>query len=123
MEMRFSAPVGAVHERAGDDGSNAVHSGSCRGALWWSLWYSSVAGQVRFAFPLPTLFSKQEEEGDLGSLSLCSTGDAPVRSLSTATLSFLFLLIFSTKESGAVRLDVPLEFDLVPFQIILCSAT
>ncbi|XBI66333.1 hypothetical protein VPH35_045934 [Triticum aestivum] len=45
-EMWFSAPVGVVHERAGDDGSKAVHSGSCRGALWWPLWYSSVAGQL-----------------------------------------------------------------------------
>ncbi|XBI27847.1 hypothetical protein VPH35_052230 [Triticum aestivum] len=52
--MHFSAPVGAVHERAGDDGSNAVHSGSCCGALWWSLWYSSVAGQcVPFFFAVP----------------------------------------------------------------------
>ncbi|XP_048534595.1 vegetative cell wall protein gp1-like isoform X2 [Triticum urartu] len=45
-EMWFSAPVGVVHERVGDDGINAVHSGSCRGALWWPLWYSSVAGQL-----------------------------------------------------------------------------
>ena len=40
------ARAGVVHERAGDDGSKAVHSGSCRGALWWPLWYSSVAGQL-----------------------------------------------------------------------------
>ncbi|VAI45942.1 unnamed protein product [Triticum turgidum subsp. durum] len=110
-EMWFSAPVGVVHERVGDDGINAVHSGSCHGALWWPLWYSSVAGQVSLVTRQvqsaeQTLFSKREEEGDLGSCPRAVSGDAPMR-----------------KESGAFRLDVPLEFDLVSFQIILCSAT
>ncbi|XBH66935.1 hypothetical protein VPH35_095395 [Triticum aestivum] len=160
-EMWFSAPVGVVHERAGDDGSNAVQSGSCRGALWWPLWYSSVAGQVRFAFPLPvvnlstsfiasvllscslvtrqvqsaeqTLFSKREEEGDAPVRSHSGVCDAVLRLLSGGHIAapqiaqycnpFLPLLIFCRKESGAFRLDVPFEFDLVPFQIILCSAT
>ncbi|XBI93646.1 hypothetical protein VPH35_030444 [Triticum aestivum] len=100
MEMRFSAPVGAVHECAGNDGNNVVHSGSCRGALWWSLCTGDAP--VRLASPLG---------GRIAALQIAQYCN-----------SFL-LLIFSRKESGAVRLDVPLEFDLVPFQIILCSAT
>ncbi|VAI45941.1 unnamed protein product [Triticum turgidum subsp. durum] len=148
-EMWFSAPVGVVHERVGDDGINAVHSGSCHGALWWPLWYSSVAGQVSLVTRQvqsaeQTLFSKREEEGDLGSCPRAVSGDAPMRShsgvcdavlrlLSGGHIAapqiaqycnpFLPLLIFCRKESGAFRLDVPLEFDLVSFQIILCSAT
>ncbi|XBH78240.1 hypothetical protein VPH35_104563 [Triticum aestivum] len=128
-EMWFSAPVGVVHERAGDDGSNAVHSGNCRGALWWPLWYSLVAGQVSFIASVllscilvtrqvqsaeQAPFSNREEEGDLGSYP---------HEIAQYCNPFLPLLIFCRKESGAFRLNVPLEFDLVPFQIILCSAT
>ncbi|XBI80388.1 hypothetical protein VPH35_089574 [Triticum aestivum] len=131
-EMWFSAPVGVVHERAGDDGSNAVHSSSCRGALYL------VTRQVQLAEQ--TLFSKREEEGDLGScpravqamrpshsgvcdavLHLLSGGHIAAPQITQYCNTFLPLLILCRKESGAFRLDVPLEFDLVPYQIILCS--